>query len=102
MTTTVGMVILGPKEVAARLGCSVRTVTRILKQGALVGWQIGPKQWRITEAHLELYITESIRRQREQLGFLNPKPTTPGLSVTGRDLPPEASLLGPIRTRKLA
>lgn len=97
------MVILGPKEVAARLGCSVRTVTRLLNKGTLVGWQIGPKQWRVTAAHLELYITESIQRQREQLGLYRPKPTTPGLSVTGREIPPEASLLGPIiRKRKLA
>lgn len=96
------MVILAPKEVAAQLGCSARTVTRLLEQGILVGWKLGPKIWRTTEAHLELYVNESIRRQREQLGFLPPKPSTPGLSVTGRDIPPEASLLGQIRKRRLA
>lgn len=96
------MVVLCPKEVAAKLGCSVRTVTRLLTRGTLVGWQLGPKRWRITEAHLELYVSEAIRREREKLGFPKPIPTTPGLSVTGREIPPEASLFGVISKRKPA
>jgi excisionase family DNA binding protein len=50
--------LLGPEEIAARLGISPLTVVRWLYQGKLRGRKLGRKHWRMRASDLEAFINQ--------------------------------------------
>jgi excisionase family DNA binding protein len=50
--------LVGPEEIAARLGISRLTAVRWLHAGKLRGRKIGRKQWRMRASDLEAYIAQ--------------------------------------------
>ncbi len=108
------MTILGPKDIAARLGISERGATRLMRQGDIPSFRAGAKPWRTTELHLESYIGRQMEVERKgytlpatpSLGLSITTPGVPrsqvasnGLSVTNRDLPPGVRIIGQFRRR---
>ncbi len=55
---------LGPKEVAAMLGVSDRTVQRLMRSGKLESFRVGPKLWRTLPGKVEAYKASSFDRYR--------------------------------------
>src|SRR5436853_1700642 len=49
---------LSPKDVAAQLGISERTVKRMLNEGHLPGFRIGTKLWRTEQGFVDEYVRE--------------------------------------------
>jgi excisionase family DNA binding protein len=73
--------LVGPEEIAARLGVSRLTAVRWLHQGKLRGRKIGRKQWRMRESDLEAYINEEptlseVARALERLPSIPPEVDT--------------------------
>ena len=55
---------LGPKEVAAILGVSPRTVTRLMRAGELRAFRVGRKPWRTTLQQVAAYQSAGFELQR--------------------------------------
>jgi excisionase family DNA binding protein len=73
--------LVGPEEIAARLGVSRLTAVRWLHQGKLRGRKIGRKQWRMRASDLEAYINEEptlseVVRALERLPSIPPEVDT--------------------------
>ena len=47
------------EEAAERLKFSAPTVRRLLRTGEIAGVKFGPRQWRITEAALQEYVSKN-------------------------------------------
>jgi excisionase family DNA binding protein len=59
---------LSPKDVAAQLGISERTVRRMLNEGHLPGFRIGTKLWRTEQGFVDEYVREGqYARYRHEL-----------------------------------
>lgn len=60
------MQCLSAKEVAALLGLSQRTVTRMLRAGEIAGFKVNDKLWRTTAAKVADYQERGFRRYRTE------------------------------------
>ncbi|HEY7418943.1 MAG TPA: helix-turn-helix domain-containing protein [Ktedonobacteraceae bacterium] len=57
--------ILEPKEVAALLKVSVRSITRLAEKGELTGFKVGDL-WRFQRSDVEAYIETQKRKQQRK------------------------------------
>lgn len=65
-TTVVGSAYISPKEVAAELNVSLRTVRRLLEDGSLKGYAIGTRLIRIARSDLDIFLKEREIQAKEK------------------------------------
>lgn len=57
--------VLEPKEVAAMLKVSVRSITRLAEKGELIGFKVGDL-WRFQRSDVEAFIEAQKRKRQEK------------------------------------